>query len=357
VTVQKSLGRGSRGDGADLPSAIAEVDLEAKAYMKQHYYALEWTEVLEEVSKNKEGAFESAVARKMKNVAIDMSKDMNRQWYNSVNGELAKITTDNAAGTSQVVDSVQFLQVGDCVDVVEADGTPIASGTGIFINAIDKATRAVTFSASIDPSGNELIVLHDNFGNEVEGLRHVANADRVLHDIDSTTYDAWDGTVLPASGAVAGESLLEQLYDRIGERGRGDIDTALATRGIRRRLADEFAGNRRALNEKALDVRAGYRMVDLTVGGSPVEMVIDDDCPKGHVFMTSKDTLKILQLTQPGFMESSESNGAYVTLKNSSTAGTKKAVWQTWYRYHATLACTDPARNGMIPDAEDDAVA
>src|SRR5688500_6816630 len=69
VTVQRSLGRGSRGDGGILPTAIAEVDLEAKALAKFHYYALEWTEVLEEVTKGREGAFENAVSRKMKNIS------------------------------------------------------------------------------------------------------------------------------------------------------------------------------------------------------------------------------------------------------------------------------------------------
>src|SRR5689334_14245503 len=52
VTVQRELGGGSRGDGGVLPQASAAVDVEAKALMQQHYFGLEWTELVEEVSKN-----------------------------------------------------------------------------------------------------------------------------------------------------------------------------------------------------------------------------------------------------------------------------------------------------------------
>lgn len=350
VTVQRSLGRGSRGDGGILPTAISEVDEQASATPAYHYYALEWTEALEEVSKNREGAFESAVARKMKNVSIDMAKELNRQWYNAdANGVLATVPT-GAAGATQTVDTVQFLQVGDLIDVY--DTTPALVGTRT-INSINKAAKTVTFDSTITTTNNDTLHVAGNRGNEVEGLRGIAAANRVLHGIDSATYDQWSGEELNANGAVAGESLFEQLYDNIGENGRGDMDTYLTTRGIRRRLADEMASMRRYLNENTLDPKLGYRSIE--VNGQ--ECVIDDDCPKGHVFGTSRDVLKLTQLTQPGFLESSESNGAIVELKDHTVAGQKVAAFQSWYRYHVNMVCTDPARTGQIPDAEDDAVA
>lgn len=360
VTVQRSLGGGSRSDGGELPTAAAEVDLEAKAFIKFHYHALEWTEALQEVSKNKEGAFESAVARKMRNISTDMAKGLNRQWFNPLNGTVEPSLASSGPALTVTTASgkfPQYVHVGDLLDVVTiATGVAVTNGTRRTVQSIS-AAGVITLDT---PGGNVTVVagthglvVAGNWGNEIDGLRAVAEQNRILHGIDGNTYGVWNGNRLNVSGAIAGESTFEQLYDRVGERGRGDIDTLLTTRGVRRRLADEFASQRRYLNEKAVDIKAGYRMVDLSVGGSAVELVIDDDCPKGYIFALSTDVLKIMQLTKPGFLED-EQGQARIELKDSTTAGRKVAAYQSWYRYHLTLACVDPARTGMVPDAEDE---
>ena len=350
VTVARSLGRGSRADGGELPVAISEVDVEATATMAFHYYALEWTEALEEVSKNKEGAFESAVARKMKNLSKDMAHELNKQWYNAdANGVLCA-STATATAAAQVMDSIQYVHVGDVLDQYPA-ASSTATATGLVVSSVIPSTKTVTFSTSVTGTSGDRYVVTGNFGNEIEGLRGITDEDRELHGIDSSTYDSWDGEVIDADDAVAGESSFELLADNIGERGRGEIDLYLTTRGVRRRLADEFASQRRYLNEKTLDVKLGYRSIE--VNGH--ECVIDDDAPKGFVFAAQRENLKLMQLTKPGFMESEAGDGAKVELKNSSTAGRKVAAWQSWYRYHVSMVCVDPGTTGRIESAEDDA--
>jgi hypothetical protein len=335
ATLNRARGEGSRGDNGVLPVAVAEVIQDAKVFMKQNYFALEWTEAIEEASKGKDGAFESVVTMKMKNVAIDMAKGLNRQWYNPTNG--------------------QYVRVGDQVDIVTTStGVPVANGTNRAVTAIS-AVGLITFgdgggNVSVT-AGTHSLVLTGNWGNEIDGLQHVTNVNRILHTIDSNTFTAWNGNDLPAGLAVAGESLFEQLYDLIGQRGRGDMDTYLTTRGVRRRLADEFASQRRYLNEKSVDIKAGYRTLEV----NGVETVIDDDAPKGFVFGVQRSALKVLQMTKPGFLESEAGNGAVIELKDNTVAGQKVAAWQAWYRYHCTLACTDPAVTGRISGADDDA--
>jgi len=361
VTVSRELGGGSRADGGVLPVSVAPVDVEARALMQQHYYALEWTEVLEEVSKNEAGAFESAVARKMKTVATDMAKGLNRQWYNPLIGAIETNLSTTTATTLTVATGKypQYVRVGDQIDVVVlATGVPVTNGTNISVTGITSA-GVISTSAGGNlavTAGTHGIVITGNYGNEVVGLRGFGETGRTLHNINSTTYPQWDGNKLNVSGAVAGESSFEQLYDRVGERGRGDVDTFIFTRGVRRRLADEFASQRRYLNEKATDIKAGYRMIDLSVGGASAEGVVDDDCPKGFSFAFKRDALKLMQLTQPGFLSSSEGS-ARIELKDHTVAGQKVAAYQAWYRYHVSMVCTDPGVVGMIPDAEDDAVS
>ena len=356
VTLRRALGRGSRADGGELPTAISEVVEDAKVYVKYNYYALEWTEAIEEASKNNEGAFEKVVTMKMRNVATDLSKDINRQFYNPATGALATCSATSSGSTDITVASAQYLTVGDLVDVVTlSTGTAVTNGTRREITGIVRSTGVVSLA---DSGGNLSVtsavglVVTGNYGNEIEGLQSITGTARTLHGINSSTYEEWNGQVLDASSATAGESLFEQLYDNVGARGRGDIDTYLTTRGVRRRLADEFASKRQYLNEKAVDIHAGYRMIEV----NGVETVIDDDCPKKHVFALSKDALKVLQLTAPGFLETEAGNGALIELKDASTAGRKVSAWQAWYRYHCTIAALDPGRTGKIINCADDAV-
>lgn len=353
VTVQRNLGRGSRGDEGVLPSAGNELDLSAQVFMKRHYYALEWSEAVEVASKNKEGAFEGVVTRKMKNVAIDLAKDANRQHYNGSNGALATATADNSASTTVTLDTVQYIRPGDTLDIYSA-GTIIATnGTANVVVSVNKTAKTLVLTSPLTFTASNVVefFITGNRGNEVEGLRVICGTSRTLHGINSATagYDEWDGNVLAAGGVVAGESLFEQLYDKIGERGRGDMDTYITTRGVRRALADEFASQRRYLNEKAVDIKAGYSAIE--VNGKMC--VIDDDCPKGYVFGLSLDTHKVLEAVKPGFLETEAGNGAYIELRNHTVAGQKVAIWQTWYRYHWSHCCTDPGRNGMITGALD----
>lgn len=359
-TIRRSLGRGSRGDSAILPDAIAEVVVSAQAPIKRHYHTLEWSDAIEQASKNKEGAFESVVTMKMRNLALDLAKDVNRQWYNGSLGQLGVVAT-GANSASQTLTSVQYINVGDKIEIHSATGSATRAGTPCWIATKNKATKVITL---VDSAGSAQVV-NTTTGDilavagsvvagspatnyEVEGLRFICDTGRTLHNINSTTYPEWDGVKKTLTGQVAGESLFEQLYDDVGENGRGDIDLYLATRGERRRLVDEFASQRRWVNEKTTDIAAGFDSIE--VNGKPC--VIDDDCPKGEVFALSTETLKVLQMTEPGFVQSSEGN-ARIELKVNGD-GQHLAVYQAFYRYYMTLVCTDPARNGRITGAADD---
>ncbi len=353
VTLQRNLGRGSRGDGGILPTAGTENLQDATVFIKRHYYALEWTEAVEVATKNKAGAFENVVTMKMKNVSIDMAKEANRQHYNGATGSMATLTA-NTAGTAVLpVDATQYFQVGDVLDIYSA-GVIVGAGTGVSVLSIQKAAKTITVSAAQTLTSANVVTFHlaGNFGNECEGLRIICDQNRTLHGINSATagQEEWGGNVRSLANAVAGESSFELLFDDIGERQRGDMDTYLTTRGIRRRLADEFASQRRYIKEGATDIKAGYSSIE--VNGK--ECVIDDDAPKGYVFGITMETHKILQAISPGWLETEAGDGAYIELKNHTVAGQKVAAWQSWYRYHWSHACTDPGRNGMLTNVADD---
>jgi hypothetical protein len=367
VTLRRSLGSGARTDGGTLPSAISEVIDDAQFNVQYNYHAVEWTEALEVASRNNEGAFEKVISMKMKNLGTDMAKTINRQFFNPAYGRLATCNTNDADGLVFTVDSTQYIEVGDVVDIVDAStGVPITNATARLVASKTSTTFTIDTNASgypgtngtgnVNVAGTEYVVKTGSAGaatttsTEIPGLRAAVATGRTYAGINSSTYAEWDGNTVAASSAAIGESLVEQLLDEVGERGRGEPDLGLTTRGVRRRLADEFASQRRWVNEKATDLTAGYK----TISVSGLDIVIDDDCPKKHLFVGKKDTAKVLQATAPGFIESEAGDGAKVELKDGSTAGTKTAVFQAWYRYHLTLAVTDPGCWGAITDGADD---
>jgi hypothetical protein len=361
VTLGRNLGRGSRGDGGILPTAGNETIVSAQVPIKRVYYALEWTEAIEVASKNREGAFENVVDMKMKNVSTDMAKEINRQFYNSTKGILGVVASSTGPLATVVLDSVQYLRVGDSLDIVAvATGTAVTNGTSRVIQSIAKATNTVTFSGATNltvTAATHGVVLSGSYGFEVEGLRSMASTARTLHNIDSSVagQEEWDGNTIDASGGtgtatVAGESLFEQLLDQVGARGRGDLDTFITTRGIRRRLADEFASQRRYLDNKAQELHLGYTTIE--VAGR--ECVIDDDCPKKLVLGLKRDSIKVMQATTPGWLETSAGGGARIELKDDTTAGQKVAAFQAWYRYHLALECSDPGVTGQITNCADE---
>jgi len=351
VTMRRSMGDGSRGDAGDLPDAVAEVDVQAQILMYHHYHTLEWSEVVELSSRNSAGAFEKVVTKKMKNLAIDMAKGINRQLYNDSYGALG-ILTDATANATHSVRETKYIYPGRKVDIVNATtGVPVTSGTNREVLSVDRVNKTITLDVSVTTtgSGNEAVVITGNFDLEIEGLRAITAAGRTLHGISDVTYEEWASNQLDATGGVISESLVEQLDDAIGERGRGDADLHLTTRGIRRRIADDMASQRRYLTEKSTDLKLGYSLVEI----NKVETVIDDDAPTGYFFGAKRDVLKIYKLGEPGFIESEAGTGAKVELKNGSTAGRKKAVFQAFYRYHVSLGCEDPGVTGVIVNGED----
>ena len=86
----RNRGRKSIADGGTLPSAGAQVYLDAIVPLRYHTYGIELTDQVIEASKTNEGAFVSAIEVESKGVAVDMRKDVNRQAFGRGNGALTE---------------------------------------------------------------------------------------------------------------------------------------------------------------------------------------------------------------------------------------------------------------------------
>lgn len=355
VEINRPRGRGSRGDNSNLPDAGYEVDLDAILKIKYHYYAMEITDPTIEGASSDVGAFTNVLERYTKSVGREMRKDINRQVWGNGTGELTAVRENSSAKVVKVK-SIQYIHVGDPVDVLVASTG--ATTNGVVGATVVKATGGATPEIELDKeltgtAGTTYSVyISGNRSNEMDGLQNMIAKERTLHEINSATagQEVWGSSVLSAEGNVAGESLFEQLADEVGTQGNGEIEYFIGTRGIKRRLADTYQSQKRFNDAKTVDIHGGYTSIYV----NEIPFVIDDDAPKGKAFGINKDAFRWFEQTKPGWLEK---DGQVFQLKNATTAGQRMNVWQAWFKWYVAFGCVAPNRNGVINECEDDVAA
>jgi hypothetical protein len=359
VHKNRNRGRKSIADGGTLPTAGAQQWLDAIIPLRYHLYGIELTDQSIEASKSNEGAFISLLEAETKGVAMDMRKDINRQAFGNGTGLLG-IAAETASSTTLKMSTtadMQYAQIGDTIDVIEiATGATGLGKVGVEVVGKNVAAKTYTLSQAVETKEEKYgIYISGNRNNEMDGMRNITEGKRVLHSINSETSGNafWEGQTIEAgtsktATAVAGQSLFEQLADKVGSQGNGDVEVFLTTRGIRRRLADSYESQKRFNDSKAVDIHGGYSAIMV----NEIPVVADDDAPKTFAFGFNKSALKWFEQVKPGWLQSE--GGDIFQLKSAGT-GTWAAVWQAWFKWYAAFACVAPNRTGRIEFCTDDA--
>ena len=358
----RNRGRGSRGDGGVLPTAGVQAWEDAIIPITRHYQGIELTDAAIKATKSNSGAFVELLDAEVKGATKDMKKDVNRQIFGTGDGLLASVAATATTATTLTVDSIQYLHIGDPVDVVRrTDGSTLTGGSNNSVVGLDATNKTVTLNTQVAGTiGTTFgIYLSGSRGLEMEGLQSIVATSRTLHSINSATAgnEFWNSQVrdvgTSGTAATAGETSFELISDEVGQTGQGETEVFITTRGIRRRLADTFQSTKRFTNKEAVQIHGGYSAIMVASGAGEVPVVIDDDAPKGSVFAIDKSALRWFQQWGPGFLESPQ-DGTVFHLKDGSAAGTKEAVWQAWMGWYATLGCVAPNRLGRLRYCTDD---
>jgi hypothetical protein len=349
-----------------LPTAGKQSWEDAIIPITRHYQGIELTDAAIKATSSNSGAFVELLDAEVKGATKDMKKDINRQVFGTGDGLLATFGTAITTATNTLtVDSIQYLHVGDPVDIRrKTDGDAAAGVVGAEVTAlVGGTTKQVTLSTTITTgtitASQYGVYLSGSRGNEMEGLQSIIATSRTLHSIDSSTAgnEFWNAQVrdvgTSGTSATAGETSFELISDDVGQTGQGDTEVFITTRGIRRRLADTFQSTKRFTNKEAVQIHGGYSAIMVASGAGEVPVVIDDDAPKGSVFAIDKSALRWFQQWGPGFLESPQ-DGTVFHLKDGTTAGQKEAVWQAWMGWYATLAAVAPNRLGRLRYCTDD---
>lgn len=350
---RRNRGRGSRGvqDGPVLPTAGRLGYEDGWDSIKSHYWAMEITDQAIEATANKENAFVDLLTEESESLSREAQMEANRMAWGDGAGTLTTVTGANTTVTVPV-DNLQWVEIGDPVDILDASAAFVSLGTRT-IDAISYTGLTVTLSSA--PSGataaGDLIVIQGNrtttVSGETNGVRNLINKARILHNVP-TTVEIFQSRVTDLAGALAGESKFQEIRDSVNRRGFGSVDAFLTTLGVRRRLAGQYTSNKRYNDAQAVEIHGGYTAI--YVDETPV--YIDEDGQKGEVLAMAKDALTIVEQAPPNWLK--QKDGTIFHLKNGSSAGTKEATWQAWFKWYYDLASFLPARAGRLTNCQDD---
>ncbi|MDQ3317458.1 MAG: phage major capsid protein, partial [Actinomycetota bacterium] len=333
------------------PTPGKEAYLDALVAIRYHAYGFEITDQTTKQAKGNEGAFVNILDDNTTRLAKNMRKNINRQVYGDGTGLLASLTAASAGTATVTVDTTQYLQVGDPVDILNRTSGAVVS-VGRTIVSINRTTKVVTLDAAVTAANTDGLYLSGSRSIEMDGLRNIISSGRTLHGINSASAgnEFWDGKRIDAGAVVAGESLYERLADDVGAGGQGEVEAFLTTRGMRRRLADTYQSQKRFNDAKATEVHGGYTAIYV----NEIPVMSDDDAPKGYAFGINKDAFKWFEVERPDWLQDPKT-GTVFQLAAGSVAGSSRAAWQAWFVWYAALGCLAPNRNGAIFNATDDA--
>jgi len=358
VHTNRNRGRGSRGDGGALPAAGRQSYQDAIVKIKGHFSGIEVTDQSIQASQSNEGAFINILDSESQKCGEDLRKDINRQVFGEGTGILTGVASEVTSTKVIPVLSVQYVYVGDPVDIVlKSDGTTSEGKVGVEVTKREGgSTKKIEVSETVTKvTTNYGVYLNGSYGNEMDGLRNIIAKSRTLHEINSATAgnEFWNGRVQNVGEsesvlATAGETSFEKLADEVGLSGNADVEVFLTSRGVRRRLADTYQSQKRYNDAEAVRVHGGYSAIMV----NEIPVIADDDCPRTYAFGLNKESFRWFQLSTPGWMQ--QGGSGIFFLKDGSTAGTKVATWQAFFSWYAALGCIAPNRNGVLKFCEDD---
>ena len=303
--IGRNQGIGARGVREKLPVAGAQKYKQAHLYLKNLYGAIEVDGQLFEQAADDYNAFINVVDMEIKGLKRDLARDLNRQIYGDGTGKLAVVSAQ-PSGTTLTVDSVDYLEEGMIIDVVDpTTGVKQQSGDAstIVITAINETTKVITVTGTLGTfstniSANDIIVRSsngvNNFGKELTGLGKIVKATGSLHDIDPATTPVWAATE-KALGSVGTPGTLTELQlinlVQSVDKKSGDVDVFLASPGVYNAYWNLLQGFRQFTNGAGLT--GGQRSFTFEALGKPIRFVSDYAAPKGTLYALSSKELVI----------------------------------------------------------------
>lgn len=302
----------------------------------------------------------NAFTREMRNIQKSFRAMVGRVVWGGNSGALSVCRTTSGSTTVNV-ESVQFIQIGETIDIVNSStGVAVSNGTGRQVVGRSVPNRTITIDSgggNVTTSASHSVVLSGSFGLEFPGMNWIAETNRAIYGIDGSVAgnEYHNAKVInvgadAATPAVAGPRPFKRLDNLIGQDAQDEVGTFLTTRGIVDRVALNYESQKRFDATKPVTMYGDYEAI--MVANKP--LIYQDEIPKGNAYALPKD-MSIFTWKQTGDPDWLKAEDASIWhLAISSTPGRRKAAWEAWLTWYAALGCTAPGRVGRLKFCDDD---
>ena len=298
----RNHGIGARNELEQLPAAGQQVYARGTTGLKSLYGAIQCTGQVMYQAKTNPQAFVDYVGEEMTRLKSDLAKDQNRQVYGDGTGTLAVLTAAASASTTIEVDSVQYLEIGTRLDILDSTDLPTPQNTAyVTVTDIDEASLEVTLSAAVTAGEDDIVVRSsrtaaggtNSYGKEWTGFGAIISDSGTLYGIDPTEYPEWKSHV--ATPADAGGALTELDLDDVIQnvRKKGSRPTRIITTpGVYRAYWNALQGLRQFVNKTDLNGGVGGGLTFTTPYGD-IPMMTDFDAPAGVAWFPNDKELAL----------------------------------------------------------------
>jgi hypothetical protein len=292
VHVQRNAGIGYRPESTALPTAGQQGFASVHVPLHYGYGVFQVTGQTMQLSDTNEKAFAKALTEEQEDLKDDLVKDSSRVVYSDGSGVLANIT-DTATSTSHTVDSTQYMEVGQQVDILtKSSGATVLLNTSV--TNVVPSTLTVTFGGSFTGATTAAVYRQGNRNNEPSGFSNIIAASGALHGLDPSTQPKWASTVNNNSGSPGtprplSEGLMIQTCDQARFQG-GQISVIFTSLGVRRAYFNLLTQQRRMVNTQTFE--GGFTGLPFNYGRE-IPVVEDVDAPPNKMWFVEEKQFKV----------------------------------------------------------------
>lgn len=357
VHVQRSNAVAVGIGGENGPTAGYQHSAKTTIPAKQVYGYIRITKDAILQSKNRQAAFEQAVAIEMKGMSMEFLDLQERMIWGDGSGKIGEVEAYTAGTltvtTSRLSDSAgsglngnadnRYIRIGQRLDFYNGSS---ARMQGAVVTSVDisNGTFVITAGTGSNPAAGDGIYLARPSGATpidmdpmgIPGIIDDGTYVSSLHGMSRTTYPIWKSQIINAGtfaapGALQ-ESMLQRAFDAADEGGAARPSWLCAHHSTRQKVVELLLVNRRYMDP--LEYQAGFKenngegapRTELSYNGVP--FMVSKYCPWRTIFGTNSDVIRFYQVADPDWID--DGNGG-VLQRVPSVNGTYEAQMLMMY--------------------------
>lgn len=292
----RSASTGGRAELASLPTADRQRYSQLQDDLVFTYHTIKVSGPAKHLTRGDEGAFARALESEIDGAESDIKNDRARQLFGQARtngttlqpGVLGLLSADPGTGTTLTFANatkaeMRYFFIGEKLDIINpADGTArtVPSG-GVEVTGVDIAAKTITVAAAIDAgvADADYVVRFGNFGNEINGLRHLVSTQKTAN-VDPATVPSWGSVTAGSSTTAISEVLLNEASEKVLTDGDGSTPSLWAVEyDQRRKLASQLQAQKR-YDGAQTTLKSGWKGLDIAEG----VLIADRYCPTNDGF-------------------------------------------------------------------------